>query len=352
MKATKNVGVVLSLGLAVAGCDQEATPEAVVDDIMADVQERTLDPELCDEVFTFDYQLPVGDGVYLHVVEKFTPKSVLRVDRRALLMLTGTLVTHDQYNAEIDGVPNINALEEAARAGYFAFAVTYEGYEGSSIPADGKTVTAERILDQLGVVVELIRFFRGVPEVDILGASLGSSLAIALGGTYSPIDPDHVGKIILTSKVYQEVTPLFEQVFFSPEVQELLLNAPDGYVQTGPENYGLIISEVEPEVAQWAAQTWPGVYAVGPTLEGFDLPIFDAEAGRAPALQFWGDADLITPYSDVEAFQADYGGPVSLSVIPGAGHAVSLEPSRDVFFEQSFDFLDADRDTSFLACGD
>ena len=100
---------------------------------------------------------------------------------------------------------------------------------------------------------------------------------------------------MVTANVYASVTPLFQQVFFSPEVHDLFVNAPNGYVQTAPPFYGLILLQADPRVADWANVHFPGLYATGPTLEGFELPVFPASNGRAPLLQFWGDADPITP---------------------------------------------------------
>lgn len=356
------VGMVTLATLLASGCDESAepgspdpeTPDGIEDEIFAELEARSgsLSPEVCDEVFTFDHVISVGGGVKLHVIEKLTPRSVLRFPRRGILMLTGTLVTNEQYDLQVDA-DGLNALDRAAREGYFAFSATYEGYEGSTQPADGSTVTTDRLLGQMGALVEWIRWNRGIAKVDLLGASIGSSLAIALGGTDGPIPHQHVGRSVLTALVYEEVTPLFEAVFFSPEVQALLEAAPNGYVPTGPEQYGLILDSVDPVAAAYGFENFPGVYATGPTLEGFDLPVVPAEGGVVPTLQVWGDQDLITPLSDAIAFQSDYGGDAELLVLPGAGHApyYGVPVVRDAFWDATFEFLDEGRFSWFLACG-
>lgn len=300
---------------------------------------------ICDHVVTQEHLVHVGGGVRLHVVEKFTLDSIARGHRRAMLMLPATLVTSDQWNAEVprDREGSYNGLTRMARAGFFAYAVTYEGYGKSSHPADGRAVTAERLLAEMGEVVEWIRHRTGARRVDLIGSSLGSSLAVALGGIASPIDPHHIGRIVVTSHVHKDVTPLFRSIFFSPELREMLETAPNGYAMTAPESYELILAHATPEAAAYGAATFPGIYAVGPTLEGFDLPIFDARLGRAPLLQVWGDADLISPRSDVDAFQADYGGPARLIVLPGGGHAPNLEPVRDRLWAEVLRFMDVPR---------
>ena len=344
MLESKLFGLVSVLSLTLlAGCDPGDDPEAVQEEILSEAEFRAGDAGFCEEVYTFEHEIELDDGTVLRLTEKFTAASVLRLPRRALLMLPGTLVTGDMYDFEIgEDTVDFNALERAARQGFYAYAVTYEGYPGSSQPADGSTVTAERVLGHMGEVVEWIRHRRKVPRVDLFGASFGSSLATALGGTQSPINRYHVGRIVLQALVYKSVTPLFEQVFFSPEVQAALESAPNGYILTAPEMYGLILFGADEQAANYGFASFPGVYATGPTLAGFDLPVFDAEYGRAPALQFWGTLDLITPLDDAELFQAEYGGTAELSVLDGAGHApyLAVEEVRESFWTESFDFLD------------
>jgi pimeloyl-ACP methyl ester carboxylesterase len=339
-------------GVLFAGCADGPSASDVQQQVLDEVEWRSLDPDFCEEIFTFEHQIDVGDGVVVRVVEKFSPASVLRFPRRALLMLPGTLVTGDMYDIDVDDPVDFSALNRAARAGFYAYAVTYEGYPGSSAPDDGSTVTAPRMLAQMGEVVQWIRKNRLVLRVDLLGASIGSSLATALGGEHSPLPKVAIGRLILMALVYKQVTPLFEQVFFSPEVQELLENAPNGYIGTAPEMYGLLLADSDPTAAAWCFENFPDVYATGPTLEGFDLPLFEAQHGRAPALQMWGDLDLITPLQDVEQFQSEYGGSSELRILPGAGHApyMAAPDLTEAFWSETFEFLDYGPVNVYLAC--
>ena len=295
---------------------------------------------LSSKVYSLEHRIQVAPNVKLHVLEKFTLSSILRPHRRALLMATGTFVTNQQWN-----VPGpYNALERAARAGYFGFAASYEGYGQSTLPADGKTVTAERLAVEMGQLVEWIRRHRLVRRVDMLGSSIGTSLAVELGGTNSPINRRHIGRLVLTANVYKGVTPFFEAIFFNPALRAFLESVPNGYLATTPESYGPVLAFAEPAAAAYVFANLPGTYAVGPTLEGFELPVFPAQNGRAPALQFWGDQDPITPLSDVVQFQAEYGGPSSYCVLPGGGHAPYYEPVKEIFWNRTFAFLNGDGD--------
>ncbi len=280
----------------------------------------------------------------LRVTERFSPRAALRFPRRALVMLPGTLVTGDMYDLDPGSDPSarLNALDEVARAGYFAYAVTYEGYPGSSIPDDGATVTTQRSMAQVGEIIERIRAARGIGRVDLFGTSFGASLAVGLAGEDSPIPTHHVGRVVVQAMVHTSVSDLFAQTFFSPEVLALFQSAPGGYLQTDPSVYGLILAGADSQAVDAGLATFPDVYATGPTLEGFELPVVDASAGVRPLLQLWGDADPITPLADVEAFGADYGGSHELRILPGAGHAPYIgDPDTvDAVYAEMFSFLD------------
>jgi pimeloyl-ACP methyl ester carboxylesterase len=300
-------------------------------------------PEDYLELYENEFIVDVGDGVELHVVEKYSAASAMTWPRRSLLMLAGTLATNALYDTEVPGDEegSYNGLDRAAKHGFFGYAVTYEGYGESSHPTDRATVTAERILDQMGELVKWIQRRSLTFRVDVLGTSLGSSVAMALGGVESPIFRFRIGKVILSSHIYRSMTPFFEQLMNDPMMMDALLNAPNGYIQTFPEMYGIVMAHATPEAAAWAFSELPGVYATGPTLEGFDLPVFEASNGRAPALQIWGDLDMATPYSDVEDFVDEYGGCAGAVTLEGGAHSPTLEPVRDVFWDEVFGFLDA-----------
>ncbi len=291
------------------------------------------------DLYEEEHFVPTANGAVLHVLERSSTLAQMRRRPRAILLLSGTLATAELYDAKVGDDDSYNALDVLAKAGFHAYAVTYEGYGLSSLPADGRDVTAERTLEQMGDMVTWIRQRTGANKVDLMGISLGSSLAVALGGTESPISRSHVGRIILTSHVYKSVTPLMEQLLLSPETQAALENAPNGYIMTAPEMYGILLASATPDAAAWAYATFPGPYAVGPTLEGFDLPVFDGQDGRAMALQLWGDADLVTPWSDVQQFQSEYGGDLGVVVLEGGGHALVLEAVRHELWWRSLAFL-------------
>jgi pimeloyl-ACP methyl ester carboxylesterase len=303
------------------------------------------------DIVTKDHFVTVSNGATLHVVEKYSPSALAHGRRRAILMLPATFVTNIIWNANVPGHPEYNALARAAARGYAAYSLDYEGYGQSTRPADGKSVTAERLLQDSGDLVRWIRHQHHGAKVDVLGSSLGSSVAFELGSLDSPIPRGWIGHVVLTANVYKAVTPLAAQLIFSPPNFDALSGIPGGYVPTAPPFYGIILAGAEAAAADYCYQNCPGIYAVGPTLEGWALPVFDAHRGRAPLLQFWGDHDLITPFSDAQQFQAEYGGSHSLVVLNGGAHVPQWESVRDQFWADTFAFLgDDDGDEEHDGC--
>lgn len=291
------------------------------------------------ELISFEHFVEVDDGVRLHVRERRLRDR--RGPARALLAIPATLATNLLYDARVEGDldGSYNVLDRAARAGFVAFAVSYEGYGASTRPADGAEVTFERSLAQLARVVTWVRQRVDVPAIDLLGTSVGSSLAMALGGEGAPVAAGQIGHVILTATVYRRFSDLVSTQAFTPAFEQHLRSLPRGTVTTEAPFYGLVTSEVAEPVRHWVAATLPGMYSTGPTLAAFHLPSFDAKAGRAPALVFWGARDPVTTAADLDQLVAEYGGPIRRVVIPEGGHSPFLEPHRDQFWDEALAFL-------------
>jgi pimeloyl-ACP methyl ester carboxylesterase len=305
--------------------------------------------DLCNQEFRFEHAINVGDGVKIHVIERFSGRAVMRQPHRALLMLPATLASNNYFDAEVGDDPSYNALHQAASRGFFGFAMSYEGFGKSTLPDDGLSVTAQRMLEHTGKVLEWIRTHRGVPKVDVLGTSIGAGIAIALGGTESSINHRHVHRIVIITNVYKRFSKETQAVF-NPEFKAFLLNLPGGYLTTDRSTYAPIFSGMDASALNWANDNIPGVYPVGPLLEGFDLPFFEAAPGRAPLIQFWGNKSPTTPRSDVEQLQREYGGPHQLVIYDGAAHNPILEPVRHKFWYQVDQFLNQESHDKSYVC--
>jgi pimeloyl-ACP methyl ester carboxylesterase len=344
----------LTLGCAGATDDEQETGD-VAEDLIA-TQTQALNgstgaalQQLCERIFEVDHFINVGDGATLHVRESFSGRSLLRFPRRSMLMITPTLVTNELYDADVTPDDTYNAMARAAHQGYFAFAPSYEGYELSSQPAEGKSVTAERSLGQMSNLVKWIRKNRLVKEVDLYGMSLGASLANVLGGVMSPGNPEHIDRVVVAANVYKSFTPEVSAIF-SPEFKAFLQSIPGGYFTTDASFYFPVVALADPAAFNWVMANAPGTYSLGPTLEAFDLPIFEASYGRAPLLQAWGTFDPLTPESDVIQFQTEYGGPASLLTIEGGGHSPFLEAGKEQFWAAAFAFWKQGESQSLSVC--
>ncbi len=291
-------------------------------------------------VYRTYHDVEVEPGVRLRVVEAW---STATGEPRAVLMIPPTLVTHRVWDADVPGDWSFSGLEQAARRGYHAYSFDHWGYGDSSKPANGMEVTFERMLPQTGALLEWIRNRTGAGQVDLVSGSLGNSVALALGGAASPIDATSVGSIVMTSNVYANASLALRATVLSPAACDLQPPPPEGYTETAPPLYAVILWNAEPEAQLWAYQAFPGRYAQGPTQEGCDLPVYPAALGRAPALVVYGDRDLLTDASDVAQFVDEYGGPVKTLFLPGGGHAPNFEAVRHQFWDAAFDWFDANR---------
>lgn len=287
-----------------------------------------------------DHDVLVEPGVTLRVVEAWTDASLTRDEPLAALFISPTLVTHLVWDAQVPDDPTYSGLYQAAQRGYHAYAFDHWGYGDSSHPANGMDVTFERMVPQTAAVLEWARGRSGAERVDIVSGSLGNSIAMALGGEGSPV-ASHVGSIVMTSNVYANASIVLRSTILSPLACDLQPPPPEGYTDTPPPLYAIILWNAEIPAQLWAYQALPGHYAQGPTQEGCDLPVYPASLGQAPALAVYGDHDLLTDAPDVAQWAAEYGGEAETLFLPGGGHAPYFESVRHDFWPAAFAWFDA-----------
>jgi len=276
-----------------------------------------------DRVHEREHIVAVGGGRRVHVVEKFTLRSTSRSPGRAILLLPGPIVTSSFYDLASEGY----ALQsELARAGFFAFALDYEGSGRSSFPPDGRAVTHEFLVDESRAVLEAVRWLRRVPRVDVMGASIGGAIASELCA-----DATRTRTCVMSSMTYRTGTPFFRQVFLDPAFVAFLESQPDGYLDVAREQYFVnIISRSPAPVAERILATQPGRYAVGPlVLPAKGLPWFDPTGAAVPGLLLHGTEDSTAEQSDGDDLRASYGrrggGVAELVRIEGGGHIPHIE---------------------------
>ncbi|WP_394834942.1 alpha/beta fold hydrolase [Pendulispora rubella] len=257
------------------------------------------------------------------MTEKFTLRSWLRHPRRAILMLPGPIVKASFYDLHTDGYAFQSDL---ARAGFFAFAIDYEGTGESTYPADGRSVTHAFLVDEARKVLDTVRLLRGVSRVDVHGQSIGGAVASELCA-----DATRARTCVMSSMLYRTGSAFFNQVFLDPAFIAFLESQPNGYLAATPPFYSLnIVTRSPAPVANEILATQPGPYAVMSVLTpAYGLPWFDPTRAKVPGLIVQGTLDTIPAAEDPEDLRAAYGacggGTAKLVWIAGAGHIPLIE---------------------------
>ena len=284
--------------------------------------------DLLDTVVTLDHDVPIEPGETLRVRESFTLRSWLQRPKRAVLFLTTTAVTANLWRIPVDGY---NGPEIAARKGFFAFTVDFVGVGDNYRPGlNALDSTFERNLEALRKVVRYVRFFRAVPEVDLVGESWGGALATQLAA-----DAQRIRSCTMSSMAYK-VPP--HPMFLSPEFATMLKSLPDNYLPSDPEMIVQMATGAPEAVRSYIRETQVGMRLTTQLWQFQEgLPHFDPSVARAPGLVISGPSEA----EDHRALAADYGD-AEVFIIDGAGHAPRLESPETVaaFWSRVFELLE------------
>ena len=293
--------------------------------------------EVLDKVYSLEHYVPVGDSQTIYMTEFFTLRSWLRWPHRAMFLLTGP-----EFRGSFETIPveGYDVHNMAARRGFFVYAVDYLGVGESTIPPDGSIINYQTQVDPIRTVIDVVRLFRAVPRVDLVGGGYGGEIASQLAA-----DPDRVRSVVLSTMFYKNLKPEILN-FLSPELEALLRSHADGYWQ--PFFLPLTLqASTNQELIDYVYATQTGTYPTGPTLEYFDfgLPIFDPTVARVPALIVEAELDPFPAPGDMAELAADWGGDQPLGqllTIPGAFHVPRIEAPEiaQQYFDALFDFID------------
>ncbi len=183
--------------------------------------DKSLD-EVLDKVYSLEHYVPVGDGQTIYMTEFFTLRSWLRWPHRAMFLLTGP-----EFRGSFETIPveGYDVHNMAARRGFFVYAVDYLGVGESTIPPDGSVINYLTQVDPIRRVIDIVRFFRAVPRVDLVAGGYGGEIASQLAA-----EPRRVRSVVLTTMFYKNLKPEVLG-FLSPELEAFLRSHPDGYWQ-------------------------------------------------------------------------------------------------------------------------
>ena len=287
---------------------------------------------LLDRVFTLEHDVPIGDGRTLFVTETFTLRAWLRFPRRAVLFLNGSAFNGDHFRVPAAGY---DATALVAERRMFAYTVDFLGVRNSFKPADGRDADFQANVDAMRTLLRYIRFFRGVPRIDLVGEGYGGSVATQLAA-----DPLRVRSVSMSAMLYREVIagPLTDPLFV-----DLLRNSPDGYFFGPGEGSLIFLVGTPPAAVDFIVATQGGFYPTPNFLVATELPFFDPGVARVPGLVIRGSGEFIAGPTDGLDLAADYGSDgAQLVILDGAGHAPRLEGPEiaAAFWQATFDFID------------
>ncbi|MCG8456860.1 MAG: alpha/beta hydrolase [Holophagales bacterium] len=288
-----------------------------------------------EDVLTVEHRVPIGEGRELFVTETFTPASLYRFPRRAMLFLSGSAFRGNHWSIPVEGY---DGTAMAARRGFFAYTVDYLGVGESFRPQDGTEVTFEANLEAMETLIRYIRWRRFVPKVDLVGAGYGGSLAAVLAE-----DRLRVRSTVMSAMLYDVSIggPLQD-----PDFVAMLESAPDGYVFLPGEASLIFADDTPQEVLDYVVATQGGTYPAENFLVATrGLPFYDPGAARVPGLILFGRRDALVGADGMDGLALDYGGSGALLVVnESAGHAPRFESPEIAswYWRNTWAFVDPD----------
>ncbi len=249
--------------------------------------------QFLDTVVALDHDVPIADGT-LRLHEFATLRCWLRWPKRAVLFLSGTAVTASGWSIPVEGY---NGPEMAAQRGMLAFTVDFIGVGDNYRPgSDALDSTFDRNLEALETVVRYIRYFRAIPEIDLVAESWGGAMATQLAA-----DTGRIRSCTMSSMTYKAVG---NPVFTSPDFIALLDSLSDNYLPSNPALLEGEMAGAPQEVKDYIFETQTGPRLTAQLRQFIDgLPHFDPSVARVPGLVISG----LSEAADGRALAADYG---------------------------------------------
>ncbi|HJZ98282.1 MAG TPA: hypothetical protein VKE70_17345, partial [Candidatus Solibacter sp.] len=257
----------------------------------------------------------------------FTLDSLLRDDRRVIVLVPGTLANGAAYyDVQVSGFEGFDAAAVLARQSFIAALPDLPGTGGSDRPEDGRAVSIETDAMAVRAVAQTAGLVFEAPRIDIYGETgVGGNVALRLARE------SWVRTVTGSGMLYLEPGQA-TLVLFTPEFGALLDSLPGGYLPQTADQIAPFFPFTPAPVREAAVAAVlgppPGTIPTGafyqlraqanPTPPPFMVgPIVDPRPAVAPGFFLQGDADVVAVPGDTAHLAADYGS-------AGGGHAISV----------------------------
>jgi pimeloyl-ACP methyl ester carboxylesterase len=310
---------------------------------------------------TVEAMIPSSDpGVKLYVRNKYPEGMTSFSPDKTLLFIHGaTYPAETSFDLPIDGA---SMMDLFAQKGFDVYLVDVRSYGRSTRPpemdqpteANKPIATSEEAGADLGAAVDYILARRGIPKLDLMGWSWGTSIA----GNYAAQHNDKINRLVLYAPLWTSQTPVDPPATIPAYRLVAKEEAKARWLKGVPADKQATL--IPPGVFdEW----WNATLATDPVGSKMDPPRLRAGNGvRAETANYWmagkpfydpgkiavptllihaeWDADLPT-YMAEAYFAKLTGAPYKRFVQLGEGtHTVMLEKNRMQFFHEILGFLD------------
>jgi pimeloyl-ACP methyl ester carboxylesterase len=216
-------------------------------------------------------------------------------------------------------------MDYLAAQGFDVFAVDYQNYGRSDHHSCGLCVTTKVAANDVNATIDYIRKLRGVDKVHLLGWSWGTNVT----GLFTMQHPEKVDRLVLYA------TPVWSEPRGKAPTEEFRTVTADssrGLFEPSATDTVAMDTWVK-EVMQWGSKAPNGVMLDLLT----KMPLTDPRKIAAPTMIILGDLDRLTPINQPNLpgfFAALPNTDKQLIIVPGAGHALTVQKSRLRFYNE------------------
>src|SRR5499425_398708 len=216
-------------------------------------------------------------------------------------------------------------MDYLAGQGFDVFAIDYQNYGRSDHHPCGLCVTTQVAANDVNAAIDYISKLRGVDKVHLLGWSWGTNVT----GLFSMQHPEKVKRLVLYAP------PVWSAPTGQAPTEEFRTVTPDnlrGSFEPSASD-AIAVDTLVKEVAQWVPKAPNGVFLDLNTR----MPLTDPKKIAAPTMIILGALDRLTPITQPNLpgfFAALPNTDKQLIIVPGAGHALTVQKPRLRFYSE------------------